>query len=189
MNTPNNDDRPPRRDMSMSLTDGGVMVEDSTVASQTVYSSICKLSRLLLVDDDPALLDALASTLEFHLGPLLLDACNTAAQALDQVKANGYDAMIVDVNMPNMDGLELLSAVKLLQPHTPVLLISAYADESLIAKGFAAGASDFIPKPFDRDKFMCAVRRGLERSRSVKANQSTSRTARQLRSRDRGPLR
>jgi DNA-binding NtrC family response regulator len=189
MNRPDDDACNVPTDESIHLTEGGIMVAESQSFSDGSHSCTGRPSRLLLVDDDPALLDALASTLEFHLGPLRLDACDTGAQAVDQAKAHSYDAMIVDVNMPNMDGLELLSAVKRLQPHTPVLLISAYADESLIAKGFAAGASDFIPKPFDRDKFMCAVRRGLERSRSVKANQSTSRTSRQLRSRDRGPLR
>src|SRR5205807_6714720 len=109
MDSPNNDAWPPHRELSMSSTEGGVIVEDSKPASQTIHCSIRKLSRLLLVDDDPALLDALSSSIEFHLGPLLLDACDTGAKALDLVKINGYDAMILDVNMPNMNGLELLS--------------------------------------------------------------------------------
>src|SRR5687768_17912847 len=55
------------------------------------------------------------------------------------------------------------------QPSTPVLLISAYADDSLKARAFEAGASDFIPKPFDRHEFMCAVRRSLKRSPTMRS--------------------
>jgi DNA-binding NtrC family response regulator len=146
----------------MSSTECGVMVEDSKPASQTIHCSIRKRSRLLLVDDDRALLDALSSTIEFHLRPLLLDACDTGAEALRLAKVNGYDAMIVDVNMPNMNGLELLSAVKQLQPHTSVLLISAHTDEATIARALEGGASEFIAKPFDRDQIVSAVRHTLE---------------------------
>jgi DNA-binding NtrC family response regulator len=66
--------------------------------------------------------------------------------------------------MPNMSGLQFLAAVKRLQPHTPVLLISAHANEALIARALEAGASEFISKPFERDKFVSAVRHGLELS-------------------------
>lgn len=138
------------------------MVKESKSFSEARHGSTGRRSRLLLVDDDRALLDALSSTIEFHLRPLLLDACDTGAKALDLAKANGYDAMIVDVNMPNMNGLELLCAVKHLQPHTSVLLISAYTDEATIARAFAVGASEFIPKPFDRDQIVSAVRHTLE---------------------------
>ena len=67
----------------------------------------------------PHYLTALSSTIEFHLRPSVLDACDTGAKALDPARANGYDAMIVDVNMPNMNGLELLSVVKRVQPRLP----------------------------------------------------------------------
>jgi CheY-like chemotaxis protein len=143
------------------------MVEESKSFSNGSDSSTSRPSRLLLVDDDPALLDALSSTIEFHLGPLRLDACDTGAKALDLAKANSYDAMIVDVNMPNMNGLELLSAVKRLQPHTPVLLISAYASEAIKERAWETGASDFIPKPFDRATFLSAVRHGLQLSQRM----------------------
>jgi DNA-binding NtrC family response regulator len=164
MNRPNNHAWNPRRDQSKYSREDGVMVEESKCVSEASHCSTRKLSRLLLVDDDPALLEALSSTIEFHLGPLLLDACDTGAKALDLVRTNGYDAMIVDVNMPNMSGLQFLAAVKRLQPHTPVLLISAHANEALIARALEAGASEFISKPFERDKFVSAVRHGLELS-------------------------
>jgi two-component system chemotaxis response regulator CheY len=110
------------------------------------------------VDDDPALLAALSATIEFHLGPLLLDVCDSGTKALDLIRANRYDAIIVDMNMPNMNGLRFLVLVKQLRREIPVLMISADANEALIARALEAGASHFIPKPFDRDTLLCAVR-------------------------------
>jgi DNA-binding response OmpR family regulator len=121
-------------------------------------------SRLLLVDDDPALLDALSGTLEARFGHFSLDTCNAGATALDLAKRQKYDTIIVDVNMPGMTGFEVLRAVRQLQPETPVLLISAHGDETMMVKAFEAGATAFIPKPFDRADLVNAVRRGLELS-------------------------
>jgi CheY-like chemotaxis protein len=141
------------------------MVEDIKDASRGTQTTD-HVSRLLLVDDDPALLAALSATLEFHLGPVLFDACDSGAKALDLVRATRYDAIVVDMNMPNMSGLEFLVVVKQLRRDIPVLMISGHANEALIESALEAGASDFIPKPFDRDQIVSAVRHGLELSRS-----------------------
>jgi two-component system, sensor histidine kinase and response regulator len=122
-------------------------------------------SHLLLVDDDPALLDALSGTLEARFGHFTLDTCESGAQALELAKQRPYDTIIVDVNMPHMNGLELLAEVKQLQPQTPVLMITAHANGTLMARAFDGGAADFIPKPFDREDLVQAVRRGLHLSR------------------------
>lgn len=141
------------------------MVDDSKNVSGSLPSSH-GLFRLLLVDDDTALLAALSDTIQFHLGPVLFDACDSGTKALDLVRANSYDAIIVDMNMPNMTGLEFLVAAKQLRRDIPVLMISGHANEALIASALEAGASDFIPKPFDRNQIVSAVRHGLELSRS-----------------------
>lgn len=141
------------------------MVEKSKDASRSTQATGL-LSRLLLVDDDTALLTALADTIEFHLGPVLFDVCDSGAKALGLVRANRYDAIIVDMNMPNMSGLEFLVVVKQLRRDIPVLMISGHASEALIASALEAGASDFIPKPFDRNKIVSAVKHSLELSRS-----------------------
>jgi two-component system response regulator HupR/HoxA len=71
-------------------------------------------SRLLLVDDDLALLNALSGTLQNRLGHYTLDTSQsqTGMQALECVKASAYDTIITDENMPGMSGLQLLKAVK-----------------------------------------------------------------------------
>src|SRR5690242_19872725 len=88
MFTPNDPAWLPPRGVSR---DGGVMVAKSQVAAQTRTRLTRTLFRVLLVDDDPALLDALSSTIEFHLGPLLLHACYSPVDALDRVQGTRYD--------------------------------------------------------------------------------------------------
>ena len=123
------------------------------------------LSRLLIVDDDPALLDALSGTLDARFSHFSLDTCDSGARALDLAKHQRYDTIIVDVNMPGMSGFDVLTAVKALQPQTPVLLMTAHADETMMAKAFEEGAAAFIPKPFDRAHLVNAARLGVELSR------------------------
>lgn len=115
-------------------------------------------SRLLLVDDDPALLEALSGTLQNRLGHFSLDTCLTGMVALNYLSERVYDAIIADVNMPGMNGLQLLGRAKEVRPHTLVVLISGHADQSLIAEAFQAGAADFITKPIDRDMFVRSMR-------------------------------
>lgn len=128
--------------------------------------SLQQSSHLLLVDDDPALLDALSGTLEARFGHFSLDTSDSGAKALELAKRKHYDSIILDVNMPNVDGFEVLASVKKLQPRTPILLISGHADAAMMAKALEEGATELIPKPFDRENFVLAVRRSLALSRA-----------------------
>lgn len=122
-------------------------------------------AHLLLVDDDPALLEALSGTLHNRLGHFTVDTCDTAMTALASVAAKHYDTIISDVNMAGMNGLQFLTRIRQIQPQTPVVMISGHADRALMAKAIDAGASDFIAKPIDRDVFIRTVRQALNLSR------------------------
>jgi DNA-binding NtrC family response regulator len=141
------------------------MIDNITDIVREPLSFKRSLYHLLLVDDDPALLDALSGTLRSRLVHFELDTCESGAKALDLVRSKVYDTIILDVNMPNMNGLQVLTAVKQMRSTTPVLMITAQADPPLMMKALEAGAEDFIAKPFDREEFVRAVRQSLELSR------------------------
>src|SRR5437762_182117 len=82
------------------------------------------VSRLLLVDDDPALVLALSGTLQIRLGYFTIDTCQTGMSAFDCITATPYDLIISDVSMPKMNGVQVLGAVKQVRPRTPVVRIS-----------------------------------------------------------------
>lgn len=122
-------------------------------------------SHVLVVDDDPSLLEAMTGTLKIRLGHFTLDTCQIGSMALGHIRTKRYDAVITDLNMPKMDGLQLLRAVKQIRPYTPVVLISGYANQTVIAQALQEGAADFIAKPIDREAFLRSVRQALNISR------------------------
>src|SRR5256885_187961 len=114
-------------------------------------------SRVLVVDDDPALLQALPAALRIRMAAVTVDTADSAAAALDRIAATDYDAIVTDIKMPGMDGVALLSEIRTRRPDTPVLMITGHGGHALAVQAFRGGAHDFIPKPIDRDQFAASL--------------------------------
>ena len=117
---------------------------------------------VLIVDDDLALLRALPEALHLRMKELTVDTCDSASTALDRIAAIDYDAIIVDIKMPGMDGLALLTEIRTLRPHTPALLITGHGEHDLAVQALRGGAYDFIQKPIERDYFIAALTRAIQ---------------------------
>ncbi len=87
--------------------------------------------RILLVDDDTALLQALSQAVSLRMTDVQVDTSDSALQALDLIKAQDYDAIVSDIKMPGMDGLTLLSRIQQVRPETPTLLITGHGEHDL----------------------------------------------------------
>jgi DNA-binding NtrC family response regulator len=111
-------------------------------------------AHVLIVDDDPALLEALPEALRLRLDPIDVDTCDSAAVALERIEARDYDAIVTDIKMPGMDGLALLAEIRARRPTTPTLLITGHGEDDLAARALKGGAYDYISKPIDRDQFI-----------------------------------
>jgi PAS domain S-box-containing protein len=117
--------------------------------------------RLLIIDDDPTVLTALPETLRLWMPGLVVDLCGSARLAFDRIENTDYDAVISDIRMPDMDGMTLLERIKTCRPHTPVLLVTGYGDQTLATQALRGGAFDYILKPIDRDYFLGSLGRAL----------------------------
>jgi len=117
---------------------------------------------VLIVDDDPALLQALPEALQMRMTGLTVDTAQSGAVALDRIAARDYDAIVTDIKIPGMDGLELLAEIRTHRPDTPTLMITGYGELDLVVQALRAGAYDFIRKPIDRDYFVASLRRAME---------------------------
>src|SRR5712664_2395449 len=129
---------------------------------------------VLIVDDDPALLQALPEALRMRMTGLTVDTAQSGAVALGQITARDYDAIVTDIKIPGMDGLELLAEIRTHRPDTPTLMITGYGEHDLVVQALRAGAYDFIRKPIDRDYFVASLRRAIEKralTRRVKGEQ------------------
>jgi two-component system sensor histidine kinase/response regulator len=120
------------------------------------------MPRILIVDDDPALLQALPEALTLRLAGLEIDTAGLGLAALERIRATDYEAIVCDIKMPGMDGLALLRAIRALWPDTPTLLITGHGDHDLAIQALRGGAYDFIQKPIDRDHFLASLTRAMQ---------------------------
>ncbi len=121
------------------------------------------MTRVLVVDDEPGLRQS--------LGLLLTDAGydvaaeGVAARALERARAEGFDLILCDVRMPDMDGLAFLRAYKSGGGPALVIMMSAYGGEEAALTAIKDGAYDYIPKPFRSDEVVLTLRKAEERER------------------------
>src|SRR5205814_2355138 len=129
---------------------------------------------VLIVDDDVALLQALPETVRLRMEGVAVDTADSGAVALNHLDARDYDAIVTDIKMPGMDGLELLAEIRTRRPDTPTLMITGHGEHDLVVEALRGGAYDFIHKPIDRDYLVAVLRRAIEMrelSRRVKQQQ------------------
>jgi two-component system response regulator QseB len=112
--------------------------------------------RLLIVEDDVVLLDGLKVGLAM-LGSTV-DAVECCGDALAALSTSSFDAIVLDVMLPDGSGLELLQQIRSAGNNTPILLLTALDDVRDRIKGLDSGADDYLGKPFDLDELGARVR-------------------------------
>lgn len=115
------------------------------------------LIKVLLVEDDRALRQALGDTLE--IGGFAYRAVGSAEEALEAVQGDAYSLVISDVNMPGMDGHQLLAHLRRQYPQLPVLLMTAHAAVERAVEAMRQGAVDYLVKPFEPKALLSLVER------------------------------
>ena len=115
-------------------------------ATQAHARTSDQTASVLVVDDEPIVLHMLVRTLEQKFNVV---ACHSAKEALASVRHGGYSAMVSDINMPDMSGLELLRAVHDVDPDLPVLLVTGLPSWEGAAEAIELGVFRYLPKPFD----------------------------------------
>jgi two-component system response regulator AtoC len=118
------------------------------------------MSRVLAIDDDAAV----RFTLEAVLGDCGLNVvtASSGAAGIAAFEARGADMVVTDLAMPEVDGMQVLEHVRAVDPGVPVMLLTAHGSERIAVAAIKAGAYDYLPKPFDPDELLLAIRRGLE---------------------------
>src|SRR3989338_9915154 len=101
---------------------------------------------ILVIDDEPDVLEGCKELLT-HKG-FTVSICADSLKAIPQLKANSYDAVLLDIRMPGIEGTDLLPLIKKIRPDLPVILISAYCDEANRGYYHSLGALEIISKPF-----------------------------------------
>jgi two-component system response regulator MprA len=118
--------------------------------------------KVLVVDDDRAVRDALRRVLT--LGGYEVQTAEGGAEAIEAVVQSVPDAVVLDVGMPEVDGLEVCERLRRLGNRVPILMLTARVEVSDRVAGLDAGADDYLVKPFDNDELKARLRALLRRS-------------------------
>ena len=118
--------------------------------------------RLLIAEDEADLAEALGAF--FEKNHFSVDIVHDGRAACDYAEAGAYDAMVLDVMMPYMDGFAVLRTLRERGDKTPILMLTARGETRDRVTGLDLGADDYLPKPFDPDELLARVRALLRRS-------------------------
>ncbi len=125
---------------------------------------MAETQRLLIVDDEPEILNLIEEHLK-TLGYLISKAADgkeALKKIIDSMSEGPVDAVISDITMPHMDGLELLAEVRTLGMDIPFVFVTGFADREKTVQALRLGATDFLEKPYKRRVLVDAVKRAMQ---------------------------
>jgi two-component system cell cycle response regulator CtrA len=119
--------------------------------------------RVLLVEDDPTV----AKSIELMLTHANLNVYSTdlGEEGIDLAKLYDYDLILLDLNLPDMNGHEVLRQLRVAKIETPILILSGSTDTENKIKGFGFGADDYLTKPFHREELVARIHAIIRRSK------------------------
>ena len=118
------------------------------------------IGRILVVDDEPFITDVLCAALQFE--GFVTEEAATGRQALAKARVGGYDFIVLDVMLPDVDGLEVCRRLRAEQVSTPVLFLTARDATADKVAGLALG-DDYVPKPFSIDELVARIHAVMRR--------------------------
>lgn len=125
---------------------------------------------ILIVDDEAGVRELLGDAL--RIAGFETATASDGMSALTAIRTRKPDLLIIDINMPLMDGFELVERLRSTGDNTPALMLSARADRVDVTRGLTLGADDYVTKPFGLEELLLRVKAILRRSR-VPSTQST----------------
>ena len=127
--------------------------------------------RILIAEDEVIIARALKVMLEKN--KYSVDMVHNGVDALEYIRAAAYDALVLDIMMPGMDGIEVLQTARAEGVTTPALFLTAKAEIADRVAGLDAGADDYLPKPFAASEFLARVRALTRRSSAYASDELT----------------
>ena len=119
-----------------------------------------RVRRILVIDDEQKSLASCQELLTLH--GFAVVACPDSTQVISLLKAQVFDAVVLDIRMPGMEGTDLLPLMKKIRPALPVILVSAFCSEEDASYYHSLGAFESLSKPFSSEALVDAVRRAID---------------------------
>ncbi len=127
------------------------------------------MMRALIVDDHEIVRRGLKEVLDDEFPELETGEAENSRAALELITTQEWDIVLLDINIPGRNGLEVLSEIKRLRPRTPVLVVSAYPEEEFAIRSLKLGASGYLNKSSASDEVVAAARKAMAGGKYVTA--------------------
>lgn len=128
------------------------------------------MHKILLIDDDMAMLDCLRMSLN-SLGEYSVSTCEDALEGIERLKNHSFSVVITDVNMPRMSGLELLKWMNDFDTKIPVILITGESDSDIMLAAIHLGVYEFLKKPFAMNDLIITVKQAVQKHELLTQNE------------------
>ncbi len=125
--------------------------------------------KILIVDDEPDMLVLLSMIIKSRT-PYEVITTSNPLEAMEWIKKGGYDLVITDLKMPDVDGMEILRAIRSYDTDIPVIIITAYGTVESAIEAMSKNAFDLITKPFRKEQILFTIDKAIKWLRIVREN-------------------
>lgn len=126
------------------------------------------MNKILLLEDDTLFAETLVDLLEED--GFEVKHFPNGQDALDATFSSKFDAYLLDINVPLIDGVSLLHELRSAEDNTPAIFLTSHKSKEMLEKGFLSGGDDYMTKPFDSDELLLRLKALLKRSKKLKIN-------------------
>jgi DNA-binding NarL/FixJ family response regulator len=117
--------------------------------------------RVIITDDHPVVLKGLKEIISEHFDDVTIDVSSQGYELLSKISNNDYDIVLLDISLPDINGLEVLKEIRKTKRKLPVLILSMYPEENYAARALKGGAQGYLTKVSASDELILAVRKIL----------------------------
>jgi DNA-binding NtrC family response regulator len=125
---------------------------------------------VLIIDDKVDLLDGLQRLLSQELKGVKISVTPKPKKALEMVRRGNHALILMDIRMPEMDGMDLLAEIRKIDPYVTIIMMTAFGSIETAVEAIKLGAYDFVTKPFELPDILRILKKGLERNQLIREN-------------------
>src|ERR1700685_765204 len=152
-------------------------MSEAAVISRPANNARSSMGSVLIIDDEAAIRESLETLLQME--GYAVESADSGEQGLARIGERSFDLVLLDLALPDRNGMELLAEIRIQDPGLSVIMITAYGTVENAVKAMQVGAANFIQKPWDNEKLLADVRAAIARRRAEEENIQLKRALKQ----------
>ena len=143
----------------------------------TPENAASSAGRILIIDDEAEIRESLETLLQLEGYTVVV--AGSGSEGLAQIGVRTFDVVLLDLALPDKNGMDVMSEIRMLHPQQPIIMITAYGTVENAVRAMQSGATNFIQKPWDNEKLLADVRAAVARQKAEEENIQLKRALKQ----------